>query len=65
MLVYNGEVYNHPELRAELAHEGRRFATTCDTEVVLRLLERDGRRRARSAQRPVRVRLVAARRGAG
>lgn len=39
LLVYNGEVYNHPELRAEL---GGRFATTSDTEVVLRLLERDG-----------------------
>ena len=42
LLVYNGEVYNHPELRAELAARGERFATTCDTEVVLRLLERDG-----------------------
>jgi asparagine synthase (glutamine-hydrolysing) len=42
MLVYNGEVYNHPELRAELSGRGEAFATTCDTEVVLRLLERDG-----------------------
>ena len=39
LLVYNGEVYNHPELRAEL---GGAFATTSDTEVVHRLLERDG-----------------------
>ncbi|HZV74140.1 MAG TPA: asparagine synthase (glutamine-hydrolyzing) [Conexibacter sp.] len=39
LLVYNGEVYNHPELRAQL---GGAFATTSDTEVVLRLLERDG-----------------------
>jgi asparagine synthase (glutamine-hydrolysing) len=39
LLVYNGEVYNHPELRAEL---GGAFETTSDTEVVLRLLERDG-----------------------
>ena len=39
LLVYNGEVYNHPELRTEL---GGAFATTSDTEVVLRLLERDG-----------------------
>jgi asparagine synthase (glutamine-hydrolysing) len=39
LLVYNGEVYNHPELRAGL---GGAFATTSDTEVVLRLLERDG-----------------------
>lgn len=42
ILVYNGEVYNHPELRAELEKRGETFATTCDTEVVLRLLERDG-----------------------
>jgi asparagine synthase (glutamine-hydrolysing) len=42
LLVYNGEVYNHPELRAELTARGDRFETTCDTEVVLRLLERDG-----------------------
>ena len=42
VLVYNGEVYNHPELRAELEGRGERFATTCDTEVVLRLLEREG-----------------------
>jgi len=39
LLVYNGEVYNHPELRREL---GGAFATTSDTEVVLRLLERYG-----------------------
>jgi asparagine synthase (glutamine-hydrolysing) len=42
LLVYNGEVYNHPELRADLARDGIRFATTSDTEVVLALLERDG-----------------------
>jgi asparagine synthase (glutamine-hydrolysing) len=41
-IVYNGEVYNHVELRAELEAAGERFATTTDTEVVLRLLERDG-----------------------
>ena len=22
LILYNGEVYNHPELRAELAHDG-------------------------------------------
>ncbi len=42
VLVYNGEVYNHPELRAELESRGERFETTCDTEVVLKLLEREG-----------------------
>jgi asparagine synthase (glutamine-hydrolysing) len=42
MLVYNGEVYNHLELRAELSGRGDSFATTCDTEVVLQLLEHQG-----------------------
>ena len=35
VLVYNGEVYNHNELRAELLALGHRFHTKTDTEVVL------------------------------
>jgi asparagine synthase (glutamine-hydrolysing) len=42
IIVYNGEVFNHYELRAELEGRGERFRTTTDTEVVLRLLEREG-----------------------
>ncbi|MFC9777787.1 asparagine synthase (glutamine-hydrolyzing) [Paenibacillus chitinolyticus] len=34
-IVYNGELYNAPELRSELEHRGHRFATSCDTEVLL------------------------------
>ena len=34
-LVYNGELYNYKELRAELAGHGARFTTKSDTEVVL------------------------------
>ncbi|MGE3274106.1 MAG: asparagine synthase (glutamine-hydrolyzing) [Vicinamibacterales bacterium] len=41
-IVYNGEIYNHREVRAELEAEGERFATASDTEVLLRLLVRHG-----------------------
>ena len=34
-LVYNGELYNYKELRAELASRGAHFVTASDTEVVL------------------------------
>lgn len=34
-LVYNGELYNYKELKAELASRGASFLTTSDTEVVL------------------------------
>ncbi len=35
VLTYNGEVYNHRELRAELEAKGRRFRSRADSEVVL------------------------------
>jgi asparagine synthase (glutamine-hydrolysing) len=41
-LVYNGELYNEPELRAELVAEGAIFRTVSDTETVLRALSRWG-----------------------
>ena len=34
-IAFNGEIYNHRELRAELEKRGHRFATGCDTEAVL------------------------------
>jgi asparagine synthase (glutamine-hydrolysing) len=42
VIAYNGEVYNHQSLRAELERSGRRFNTRCDTEVVLASYEAYG-----------------------
>ncbi|WP_420037296.1 asparagine synthase (glutamine-hydrolyzing) [Streptomyces sp. cg28] len=41
-LTYNGELYNAPELRAELESKGVRFRGTSDTEVVLEAWRRWG-----------------------
>jgi asparagine synthase (glutamine-hydrolysing) len=43
-LVYNGEIFNSPQLRTELELAGEHFATDhSDTEVLFRLLQREGR----------------------
>jgi asparagine synthase (glutamine-hydrolysing) len=41
-IVYNGEIFNHRELRLELEDNGHSFKTNCDTEVFLHLYEQEG-----------------------
>ncbi len=42
VLVFNGEIYNYAELRQELEARGEVFATSGDTEVLLRLYMTQG-----------------------
>ncbi len=41
-IVFNGEIFNHVELRLELQKAGHRFQTTSDTEVILHAYEQWG-----------------------
>src|SRR6266478_1308183 len=41
-VVFNGEIYNFPELRPELEARGHRFYTNTDTEVIAHLYEELG-----------------------
>jgi len=41
-IVYNGEIYNHLEIRKELEAKGHTFRTRTDTETILHLYEEMG-----------------------
>ncbi|MBN2624308.1 MAG: asparagine synthase (glutamine-hydrolyzing), partial [Acidimicrobiales bacterium] len=43
-LSFNGEIFNHVELRRELTAQGHRFATGTDSEVVVHCYEQHGER---------------------
>jgi asparagine synthase (glutamine-hydrolysing) len=41
-IVYNGEIFNHADLRPELERAGHRYASRCDTETLLHAYEQYG-----------------------
>ena len=42
-IVFNGEIYNHAELRADLEAKGHQYRTSSDTETIVHLYEQYGR----------------------
>ena len=60
VITFNGEIYNHAELRAELETLGCNFATRSDTEVLINVVARVGRGGSLSAARNVRICAVVA-----
>jgi len=42
VLIYNGEIYNHQELRGKLEKQGHVFQSAADTEVVIHAFEQQG-----------------------
>ena len=42
-VVFNGEIYNHPELKARFEAQGAVYRTRCDTESILHAYEAHGR----------------------
>lgn len=42
VLVYNGEIYNHPRLKQQLEAQGHRYTTRCDTESLIHAYQEFG-----------------------
>jgi len=43
-ITFNGEIYNHPDLRRQLLARGHRYRTNCDTETIVHAYEEYGER---------------------
>ena len=42
LVIFNGEIYNHHDLRRDLEARGHRFRTRCDTEAIVHAWEEWG-----------------------
>src|SRR5262245_23207688 len=42
LIVFNGEIYNHRDLRSELEERGHQYRTASDTETIIHLYEERG-----------------------
>ena len=41
-IIYNGEIFNHADLRPDLEAAGHRYTTHCDTETIIHAYEQYG-----------------------
>ena len=55
-IVFNGEIFNHADLRPALEQAGHRYQTRCDTETILHAYEQYGPDCVRALPRHVRLR---------